>query len=156
MTNLHWCPDEITATLTTKQALKNLLYVPGIVIETSIGWWLLSVYPCGLGAWVGYFLLLMSGLALIAGLVWYLLWFARRGLGPWFLTAALSLIGVGLLAISQWFNSNAAVIWGGIFIHVLPVYCAWRLGKFLVVRLFRVLLVAVAQLGAAWRGELER
>jgi hypothetical protein len=106
MSNLDWCPVEITATLTTKQALKNLLYVPGIAIETSIALWLLSEYSAGLGAWVGYFLLLMSGLVAIAGLVWYWLWFAQRGLGPWFLTAAFSLIGAALLPISQWFDSN--------------------------------------------------
>jgi hypothetical protein len=35
-------------------------------------------------------------------------------------------------------------------------YGAWRLVRHLVIRCFNILLLAVSQMGAAWRGELRR
>ena len=34
---------------------------------------------------------------------------------------------------------------------ILPVYAAWRIARWIVMRAFKVLLIAVSQLSAAWQ-----
>jgi len=42
------------------------------------------------------------------------------------------------------------------FLYFAAAYGIWRLFRFVVVRSFKVLLLAVSEVGAAWRGELRR
>jgi hypothetical protein len=163
-TRLTWARTESSFTeslFTAKQALINLRYAPGIVVETSIALWLLSHYSDWLLVLFAYLLILASAVMTIAGFVWYGLWFAQRGFGIWFFLITPFVIGVGLIIAAQfyrveidWIKILVAIT--TVFILPLPVYCAWRLLKFTIMRLFRILLIAASQLGSAWRGELHR
>ena len=160
-TRRTWAKTE--SSFTGKQALIYLRYAPGIVIETLIALRLLSNYSDWWVVCLACLMILASAVMTIAGFIWYWRWFAQRGLGAWFLTVAPFIIGVGLLIALQ-FHRDAVVErdWLKILIVVaiqvlivpFPIYCAWRLLKFTLVRLFRVLLIAVSQAGLAWRGEL--
>ena len=92
---------------------------------------------------------------------------AKQALRAWYFTTVPFAIGIGLLIANarfQWIDALNAiehewlaalfVVAIQVLIVPLPIYCAWRLLKFTLVRLFRVLLVAVSQAGLAWRGEL--
>ena len=164
-TRRTWAKTE--SSFTGKQALIYLRYAPGIVIETLIALWLLSNYSDWWVVCLACLMILASAAMTIAGLIWYWRWFAQRSLGAWYFTIAPFPIGIGLLIVTsrfQWINALNAighewlaalfVVVISVFIVPLPVYCARRLLKFTLVRLFRVLLIAVSQAGSAWRGEL--
>jgi hypothetical protein len=136
--------------LTAYQALTNLRYALGIVIEVFVACLLLSNGY----TWTAYVLFATSAIALMIGFFWYLVWFAQRRLTVWYLAGVAELAGIGMWIAGAWFNIDA-LLWDGLGISLtLPLLCgAWLLGRFLIVRLFGVLLIAVSQLGAAWRGE---
>jgi len=155
---------------TAKEALLNSRYALGVVAEVKIALWLLSSYSAGPATWLGYFLLTTSALMTIFGMVWYGRWFTQIGLRNWYIAVLTFLLGCGLIAIarnltphmeniyagrppSPWYVDT--ILSSGIFLTVpLLLYCAWRVARWTVIRAFKVLLVAVSQLGSAWRGEL--
>jgi hypothetical protein len=68
------------------------------------------------------------------------------------------LVGIGLISAGLWFGLGGLVLWGLSVVLLLLVglliYGAWGLLRFLVSHLVQVLLIAISQVGAAWRGEL--
>lgn len=60
--------DKLVMSFSTKQALINLRYVPGIVIEASIALRLLSNYRDSVVVWLAYLLIAASVVGTIAGL----------------------------------------------------------------------------------------
>ena len=144
--------------LRSQDAFYNLRYGIGIVAETVLACWLLTGYRNFAGAWVAYFLLATSAIALLVGFFWYWMWFAQRGAGAWYLTGVTLFLGAGLFAAGTYFHNESLPPWGFGFallaICGLLVYGVWRLLRFVMSRLFSILLVAISQIGAAWRGEL--
>lgn len=151
-------------TLTAEQAFYNLRYGLGIVVEVAVAYWLLSKggSPFGPAAVAAYVLLATSAFALLLGFLWYWAWFAQRGAGGRYLLAVSFLVGVGLLAAGIFFQFDAEPsvstvllnMSGACLVGVPVAYGAWRLLRIGAVRVFGVLLIAVSQIGAAWRGEL--
>ena len=167
-------------TLTAEEAFYNLRYGIGIVLEVAVAYWLLSSPhpPFGPGAVLAYFLIATSVFALLLGFFWYMAWFAQRNLAGLYLLAVSFLVGIGLWSAGVFFKPDAPelicgrapypqctessnlvlflTVSGSCLIAVPVLYGAWRLVRSIVVRLFRVLLVAISQIAAAWRGELHR
>ena len=146
--------------LTAEDAFYNLKYGIGIVVEVAVADWLLSRPHSTFGpdAVLAYFLLATSAFALLVGFFWYWAWFAQRGVSTvWYLAGVTELVGIGMFAAGWWFNIES-LFGGGLGISILLplLYGAWRLVRFLVIRLFGVLLIAISQIAAAWRGELPR
>ena len=142
----HFAPEE---------ALINLKYALGIATEVAIAIWFLNAADGKSNwlAWIAYALFATSGLATVFGLFWYWLWFAERGFGAWYLAVVPTLIGIGLAYVGMRLSSDGLQILGFTLVYVLPLYCTWRLLKYVVVRVFRLFLVAVQHTGRAWRGE---
>jgi hypothetical protein len=86
---------------TAKEALWNLRYAFGAVIEIKIALWLLANYSGGPAVWLGYFLLTTSALATLYGAVWYWRWFAPLELEFWYIAALTFLLGCGLIAVAE-------------------------------------------------------
>lgn len=168
----------IMGTLSAEQAFYNLRYGIGIVMEVALAYWLLSKggSPFGPSAVAAYVLLATSAAALLFGFFWYWAWFAQRGGGGRYLLTVSFLVGIGLLSVALFFKPDvppsicgrdpyppcaesaylepSLFLFGFCLAGVPVVYGAWRLTKYVVVRTFGVLLIAISQIGAAWRGEL--
>jgi hypothetical protein len=136
--------------LSAEDAVDNLKYGVGIVMELFIACWLFSN---GFTR-TSYFFFATSAGVLLFGFVWYLAWFAQRRLATWYLVGVIELAGIGMAAAGARFEIDG-LLWAGLGIAGnIPLLCgAWLLGRFLIVRLFGVLLIAISQVGAAWRGE---
>jgi hypothetical protein len=155
-------------TATTKEALWNRRYALGAALEVYIALSLLSSYSGGPAVWLGYLLLTTSAAIVLYGVVWYWRWCHEIGYATWYVAALTFLIGCGIIYVSNEPASpfpvyepvapdpwrERALIWGMVLATFLPVYAAWRTVRRIVIEAFKVLLIAVAQLGAAWRGEL--
>jgi hypothetical protein len=120
----------------------------------AIAYWLLSAGS----TWLAGILFAGAALAMLIGLVWYWIWFTQRRAAVWYLAGVTLLVGIGLLSAGSWFGTESLALWG-LSVVVLPLvglllYGAWRLVRLLITRLFQVLLIAISQVGAAWRGEL--
>jgi len=126
-----------------------------------------------LSTWAAYILLAGCAIGLLIGFFWYWVWFAQRGAGHLYLLGMSFLIGIGLWSASIYFKPDAPPCWQrpcaepsylplilglsvACLVSVPVVYGAWRLFKLAVLSAFRILLSAVSQVGAAWRGEIPR
>jgi hypothetical protein len=160
--------------LSAKDAFSHLKYAPGIGIEIAIAYWLLSQGgpAFGASALMAYALIAASALTLLVGFFWYLAWFAERGAAGRYLLGVSFFVGVVLWSTGQYLWSleplarpcyerpcpgtssliQSLFLFGGCLVGLPVVYGSWRLIRLVVVRAFRVLLVAVSQIGAAWRG----
>jgi hypothetical protein len=107
-------------------------------------------------------LLFACVIGLLVGFFWYWIWFAQRGAGIWYLAGVTFIVGIGLLSAAAWFrDAEGNLLLSGAVVVQIPLcglllYGVWRLVRFLVTRLFSVLLIGIAQAGAAWRGELPK
>ncbi len=130
-------------------------YALGVFLNIAIALWLLSVARGEYAwlAWIAYFQLTLAALMILAGICGYWLWFAERGLSLWYSAALSFVVGAGLLAGGTRLNWDGMAISGAMLLTPLPAYCAWRLAKLAIVRLFGVLLLGIQQAGQAWRGE---
>jgi hypothetical protein len=126
-------------------------------------------------ALVAYALIATSTLALLVGFFWYWTWFAQRGAAGRYLLGVSFVVGSALWSASQLLmpdlpryicgvtgyppcppTSNLFLFLqlAGACLIAIPLLCgAWCLVKYIIVRAFGVLLVAISQIGAAWRGE---
>jgi hypothetical protein len=160
--------------LSAKDAFSNLKYAPGVAIELAIAYWLLSQGGPAFGALalLAYALIATSAFILLVGFFWYWAWFAERGFAGRYLLGVSFFVGIVLWSTGQylWFLEPPArpcyerpcpeissliqplMLFGVCLVGLPLVYGSWRLIRLLGVRAFRVLLVAVSQLGEAWRG----
>jgi hypothetical protein len=154
MPPLYRALHDLRYRLPANDAFHNLKYGLGIVAEIGIAYWLLSE---GF-TWIAYLLFACSALMLLVGFFWYWIWFAQRHAAVRYVVGVTLTVGTGFFAAGTWFHNETMASWGlGIVLLTMCgifVYGAWRLFRFLITRLFRVLLIAISQLGAAWRGEL--
>jgi hypothetical protein len=145
---------------TNKDAVLNLRYGIGCAVEGTFAIWLLihaeSYRP--LGVWVvAYLMLAMGTVCLLAGFVWYFCWAYERNATRWYLAAVASLIGAVCFGLDRLFSFGFGewdVVLSFSIFYFAAGYAAWRLCRFFAVRSFDILLMAVSELGAAWRGEL--
>jgi hypothetical protein len=142
-----------------KDAVFHLRYGVGCALEGTFAIWLLihadSYRP--LSIWIACFLLALTTACLLAGFVWYFCWAYERKATSWYLAGVASLIGAACVALDRWFAfgfQNWDVALSFSLLYFAAGYGAWRLVRFFVVRSFNILLLAISQLGAAWRGEL--
>jgi hypothetical protein len=158
-------------TETTKEALLNLRYAVGIAAEVYFALWLLAGgNATGPRAWLGYLLLATSAAMTIYGVIWYGRWFTALGLRNWYIAMLMFALGCVIVWLTlpppQPFSYERAPpnsehetiekiqLLGGILVQVLPAYCLWRSARWITIKAFKVLLIAISQIGSAWRGEL--
>src|SRR5258708_16468402 len=158
-------------TETTKEALLNLRYAFGVAAEVYFAVWLLAKGSAiGRREWMGYFLLTTSAALTIYGAIWYGRWFAKIGLLNWYIAALILALGCVLVVLTfpeqhpfsyertvptpQQETNEKIQLLGGVLIFIPLVYCAWRTARWITIKAFKVLLIAISQIGAAWRGEL--
>jgi len=144
-----------------EDAAYGLRYALGCGMELTFAVWLLI--PGGnfrpYSTWLAYYLLFQTGAVVLFGFWWYGCWAYERYATPWYLAGAASLIGATCLALEWLFalgfqGWDVALSLSLLFFAV--GYGAWRLVRYFVIRCFNILLLAVPQVGAAWRGELRR
>jgi hypothetical protein len=146
-------------TFTNEDAALGLRYAAGCALELTFAVWLLvhaeSYRP--VSTWLAYFLLAQTGGCVLFGFWWYCCWAYERRVTPWFLAGVASLIGAVCVALDRMFELGFQgwdVALSFSLLYSAAGYGTWRLVRFLVVRSFDILLLAVSQMGAAWRGEL--
>ena len=144
---------------TNKDAVFHLRYGIGCALEGTFAIWLLihaeRYQP--LGIWVAYFLLAATAACLLAGLIWYFCWALERRATLWYLPGVASLIGATCVALDRLFAFGFGewdVALSFSIFYFAAGYGTWRLARSIVVRSFNVLLLAVSEVGSAWRGEL--
>jgi hypothetical protein len=142
-----------------KDAAFYLRYAVGCALEGTFAIWLLihaeSYRPFGI--WIAYLLLVMTTACLLAGFVWYFCWAYERNATKWYLAGVASLIGTACVALNKLFalgfqGWDVALSFSSLYFAL--GYGTWRLIRFVVFQSFNVLLLAISQMGAAWRGEL--
>jgi hypothetical protein len=146
---------------TNKDAVFGLRYALGCAIELTFAIWLLTdagnrYWPFG---WLAYFLLVQTGVVLLFGFWWYGCWAYERNAMPWYLAAVASLIGAACVTLDRLFALGFQgwdVALSFSILYFAAGYGTWRLVRAMVVRSFNVLLLAVSEVGAAWRGDLRR
>ena len=146
---------------TNADAVYGLRYALGCAMELTIAVWLLM--PGGdfrpFSTWLAYCLLFQTGVVVLFGFWWYGCWAYERHATPWYLAAFASLIGATCVALDKLFALGFQkwdVSLSFSLLYFAAGYGAWRLVRFFVVRCFNILLLALSQMGAAWRGELRR
>jgi hypothetical protein len=146
---------------TNKDAALHSRYGISCALEGTFAIWLLihaeSYRP--LGIWIAYFLLAMAAACLLAGFVWYFCWAYERNATLWYLAGVSSLIGATCAALDRLFALGFQgwdVALSFSILYFAAGYGIWRLARSIVVRSFNVLLLAVSEVGSAWRGELRR
>jgi hypothetical protein len=142
-----------------QDAVHHLVYALGCALEWTFAVWLLthgeSYRP--LSTWLAYFLLAETGACVLFGFGWYFCWAYERNVTLWYLAGVASLVGAACVALDSMFAlrfQNWDVALSFSILYFAAGYGAWRLVRFFVVRSFNILLLAVSQIGAAWRGEL--
>jgi hypothetical protein len=151
---------DVERVLTNDDAVFYLRYGLGCAIEGAFAIWLFihadNYRP--LGAWLAYFLLTTTGACLLVGFCWYFLWAYERRAAHWYLAVVASLIGTACVALDKLFALGFSwdVALSFSLLYFAAGYGAWRLVRFFVVRSFNILLLAVSQIGAAWRNEMHR
>lgn len=146
---------------TNEDAAYGLRFALGCAMELTIAVWLLNsggdFRP--FSTWLAYYLLLQTGAVVLFGFWWYGCWAYERHVTHWYLASVASLIGVTCFALDRLFAlgfQGWAVALSFSVFYFAAGYGAWRLVRFFVIRSFNILLLAVSQIGAAWRGELHR
>lgn len=144
---------------TNKDAALGLRYALGCAMELTIAVWLLM--PGGdfrpFSTWLAYYLLVQTGVVVLFGFWWYGCWAYERHALHWYLAGVPSLIGATCVALNRLFGLGFQgwdVALSFSLLYFAVGYGIWRLVRFFVIRSFNVLLLAVAQVGAAWRGEI--
>jgi hypothetical protein len=152
-------PSDIERDFTNKQAAFGLRYAPGCALELTFAVWLLvhgeNYRP--LGPWLAYFLLAQTGACVLFGFGWYLCWATERQAPHWYLAGVASLIGATCVALDRLFAlgfQDWDVALSFSLLYFAAGYGIWRIVRFFVIRSFNILLLAVSQVGAAWRGEI--
>ena len=155
--------SDVERAFTNKDALLHLGYALGCALELTFAVWLLvsveSYRP--LSTWLAYYLLFQTGVVVLFGFWWYGCWAYERHATSWYLAGVASLIGTTCLALEWLFalglqGWDVALSFSLLYLYFAAGYGAWRLVRFFVIRSFNILLLAVSQVGAAWRGELHR
>jgi hypothetical protein len=71
----------------------------------------------------------------------------------WAIAILMLLIGVWLTLVN---NEHArAFDWAVALIFIAIGYASWRTARWFAIKAFKVLLIAVSQLGAAWSGQVQ-
>jgi hypothetical protein len=144
---------------TNEDAAFGLRYALGCALELTFAVWLLvhgeNYRP--FGTWLAYLLLAQTGACVLFGFWWYCCWAYERHATRWYLAGVASLIGAACVALDRLFTLGFQGWDDALSFSILYFaagYGIWRLVRFFVVRSFSILLLAVSQIGAAWRGEL--
>ncbi len=144
---------------TNEDAAYGLRYALGCAIELTIAVWLLvngaNYRP--FSTWLAYYLFVQTGVVLLFGFWWYCCWAYERHATPWYLASFASLTGATCVALDRLFALGFQgwdIALSFSLLYFTAGYGAWRLVRFFVVRSFNILLLAVSQIGAAWRGEI--
>jgi hypothetical protein len=145
---------------TNEDAAFGLRYALGCALELTFAVWLLvrSDYPWW-NVWLAYYLLFQTGAVVLFGFWWYGCWAYERQATHWYLAGVASLIGAACAALDRLFALGFQgwdVALSFSVLYFAAGYGAWRLVRYFVIRCFNILLLAVSQVGAAWRGELRR
>ena len=153
--------SDVERDYTNKDAALHLRYVLAGVIEVTFAVWLLvhgeNYRP--LGTWLAYFLLAEPGACALFGFGWYFCWAYERHATKWYLAGVASFIGASCVALDKMFALGFQewdVALSFSLLYFAAGYGAWRLVRYFAIRSFNILLLAVSQVGAAWRGELRR
>jgi hypothetical protein len=146
---------------TNQDAVHHLLYAVGCALELTFAVWLLTYGERyrPLSTWLACFLLAETGACVLFGFGWYFCWAYERHATHWYLAGVASLIGAACVALDRLFALGFQgwdVALSFSILYFVGGYGAWKLVRFFVVRLFHIVLLAVSQLGAAWRGELRQ
>jgi hypothetical protein len=144
---------------TNEDAAFGLRYALGCALELTFAVWLLvhgeDYRP--FGTWLAYFLLAQTGAVVLFGFWWYCCWAYERHATHWYLAGFASLIGATCVALDRLFALGFQgwdVALSFSILYFAAGYGIWRLVRFFIVRGFNVVLLAISQIGAAWRGEL--
>jgi hypothetical protein len=153
--------SDVERAFTNKDALLHLRYAVGCALELTFAVWLLvsveSYRP--LSTWLAYYLLFQTGVVVLFGFWWYGCWAYERHATHWYLASVASLIGTTCVVLDRLFAlgfQDWDVALSFSVLYFAAGYGAWRLVRYFVIRCFNILLLAVSQVGAAWRGELRR
>jgi hypothetical protein len=146
---------------TNEDAAYGLRYAPGFAVGLTFAVWLLvhgeKYRP--FGNWLAYYILAQTGAVVLFGFWWYGCWAYERHVTRWYLASVASLIGAACVALDRLFALGFQgwdVALSFSVLYFAAGYGAWRLVRYFVIRCFNILLLAVSQVGAAWRGELRR
>ncbi|SFI40057.1 hypothetical protein [Bradyrhizobium sp. Gha] len=150
--------SDIEMAFTNKDAVSNARYGLGCAIEGTFAVWLFShgnEYGQA-GIWLAYFLLAATATCLLVGFCWYFLWASERRIAQWYLASMTSLVGIACLILDRLFDFgfgswDVALAFG--LLYFVAAYGVWRLVRRSTAGCFNLLLSAVSQLGAAWRGQ---
>jgi hypothetical protein len=145
---------------TNEDAAFGMRYALGCALELTFAVWLLvrSDYFWW-SVWLAYYLLFQTGAVVLFGFWWYGCWAYERQATHWYLAGVASLIGAACAALDRLFALGFQgwdVALSFSILYFAAGYGIWRLVRAIVVRSFNVLLLAVSEVGAAWRGELRR
>jgi hypothetical protein len=153
--------SDVERDYTNEDAAYGLRYALGCALELTLAVWLLihgeNLRP--FSTWLAYFLLAETGACVLFGFWWYGCWAYERHATHWYLASVASLIGATCVALDRLFALGFQgwdVALSFSLLYFAAGYGAWRLVRFVAIRSFNRLLLAVSQIGAAWRGELHR
>jgi hypothetical protein len=151
--------SDVGRAVTNKDALLHLRYALGCALELTFAVWLLvhgeNLRP--FSTWLAYFLLATTGACVLFGFWWYGCWAYERNATKWYLAGVASLIGATCMALDKMFALGFQewdVALSFSLLYFAAGYGIWRIVRFFVIRSFNILLLAVSQVGAAWRGEI--
>jgi hypothetical protein len=149
---------EVERDFPNKAAAFGLRYALGCALELTFAVWLLvhaeNYRP--LSTWLAYYLLAQTGAVVLFGFWWYGCWAYERHATHWYLASVATLIGATCVALDKLFTLGFQgwdVALSFSLAYLAAGYGTWRIVRFVVVRSFNILLLAVSQIGAAWRGE---
>jgi hypothetical protein len=142
-----------------EDAAYGLRYALGCAMELTLAVWLLVETHWPFSTWLAYYLFVQTGVVVLFGFWWYGCWAYERHATHWYLAGVASLVGATCVALDRLFDLGFRgwdVALAFSILYFAAGYGAWRFVRFFVVRGFSILLLAVSQIGAAWRGELHR
>ena len=151
--------SDIEQDYSNEDAAYGLRYALGCAMELTVAVWLFDrgVNFRPFSTWLAYCLFAQTGVVVLFGFLWYGCWAYERHATKWYLAGVASLIGATCVALDKMFalgfDGWDVALSFSIFYFAVG-YGAWRLARFIVVRSFDILLLAVSEVGAAWRGEL--
>lgn len=153
--------SEVDRDYTNEDAGYGLRYALGCAFELMFAVWLLihGEHFRPYSSWLAYFLLAQTGIVLLIGFWWYGCWAYERHATHLYLASVASLIGATCVALDRLFALGFQgwdVALSFSLLYFAAGYGAWRFVRYFVIRAFSVLLLAVSQIGAAWRGEWHR
>jgi hypothetical protein len=151
--------SDVDRDYTNEDAASGLRYALGCAFELTLAVWLLvhgeNYRP--VSTWLAYLLLFQTGAVVLFGFCWYACWASERNATKWYLAGFASLIGAACVALDKMFALGFQewdVALSFSLLYFAAGYGAWRFVRLLVIRSFNILLLAVSQVGVAWRGEI--